>query len=173
MISIIVAIAQNGAIGKHNDLLWHIPEDLKRFRRLTVGHTIIMGKRTYLSLPVRPLSKRRSIVITDDPLDHFEGCLTVNSVEAALASCDPEEEIFIIGGASVYTQFLPLSNRLYLTIVHKDFEGDVFFPEIDYEEWNLGLKEEGVPDGKNDFSSTFCVYDRKVSLPNAQRKNES
>jgi dihydrofolate reductase len=160
MISIIVAVAQNNAIGKNNDLLWHIPADLKRFKKLTLGHTVIMGKKTWLSLPVKPLPNRKSIVITDDPNDHFKGCITVSSIEAALALCIPSEETFILGGASVYRQFLPMTDRLYLTRVYKDFEGDVFFPEINYSEWKLISEEYFPPDDKNDFAFSFLNYDR-------------
>jgi len=160
MISIIVAIAENYAIGKNNDLLWHIPEDLKRFKKLTTGHTIVMGKKTYESLPNRPLPNRRSIVITDDPSEHFEGCLTVYSIREAMLACDPSEENFIIGGASVYRQFLPLADRLYLTIVHKSFEGDVYFPEIDFKEWKLITQEDFPANEQNNFSYSNMIYDR-------------
>jgi len=160
MISIIVAVAQNDAIGKNNDLLWHIPADMKWFKKLTLGHTLIMGKRTYQSLPVRPLSNRRNIVITDDPEDHFEGCLTVSSIEEAVTLCNPTEENFIIGGASIYRQFLPMTDRLYLTKVHKDFEGDVFFPEVNYDNWKLVSEEHFPPDEKNTFAFSFLIYDR-------------
>ena len=160
MISIIVAVAQNDAIGKNNDLLWHIHADLKRFKKLTLGHTIIMGKRTYQSLPIKPLSNRRSVVITDDPDDRFEGCITVSSIEESLKLCDPSKETFIIGGASVYRQFLPLTDRLYLTKVHQDFEGDVFFPAVNYNNWKLVSEENFPPDDKNDFSFSFLIYDR-------------
>ena len=160
MLSIIVAIAENYAIGKNNDLLWHIPEDLKRFKRLTIGHTIIMGKKTYESLPKRPLPGRRSIVITDDPKDQFEGCVTVLSIDEALKQSDPSVENFIIGGASIYRQFLPLADRLYLTKVHRSFDGDVYFPEIDFNEWKLISKEEFAADQHNDFSYTNLVFDR-------------
>jgi len=160
MISIIVAVAQNDAIGKNNDLLWHIPADMKRFKKLTLGHTLIMGKRTYQSLPVKPLSNRQSIVITDDPDDHFEGCIMVSSIEESLKLCDPSQETFIIGGASVYRQFLPLTDRLYLTKVHQDFEGDVFFPVINYNNWKLVSEENFPRDEKNDFTYSFLIYDR-------------
>jgi dihydrofolate reductase len=160
MISIIVAIAQNDAIGKNNDLLWHIPADMKWFKKLTVGHTLIMGKRTYQSLPVKPLSNRKNIVITDDPADHFEGCLTVSSIDAALALCNPSEENFIIGGASIYRQFLPLTDRLYITKVHQDFEGDVFFPVVNYHDWKLVSEENFMPDEKNNFAFSFLIYTR-------------
>jgi dihydrofolate reductase len=160
MISIIVAIAENYAIGKNNDLLWHIPEDLKRFKRLTTGHTIIMGKNTYESLPRRPLPNRRSIVITDDPSESFEGCTTVHSIEEAMKHCDPSEENFIIGGASVYRQFLPFADRLYLTMVNKSFDGDVFFPEINFSLWKVISTEDVPDDGILGFSYSNNIYER-------------
>jgi len=160
MLSIIVAIAENYAIGKNNELLWYIPEDLKRFKKLTTGHTIIMGKKTFESLPKRPLPNRQNIVITDDPKDHFEGCITVLSIDDALKQCDPSKENFIIGGASIYRQFLPFTDRLYLTTVHKSFTGDVFFPPIDFNEWNLISKEDFSSDEHNDFSYSNLIYDR-------------
>ena len=134
-ISIIVAIAQNLAIGKANELLWHIPEDLKRFKKLTTGHTMIMGKRTFESLPIRPLPNRRSIVITDIAGETIPGCEMAYSIDEAVSLCDPDGENFIIGGGSVYRQFMPLADRLYLTLVHKDFDADTFYPEINFDEW--------------------------------------
>ena len=161
MISIIVAIAENYAIGKNNDLLWHIPADLKRFKKITLGHSVIMGKRTYESLPKRPLTDRENIVITDDPEDQFPGCTIIYSIEDALPLIKPEEEAFIIGGASVYRQFLPHTDRLYLTLVHKDFEGDVFFPEIDFREWQLLSMEDFPFDEQLGFSYSYATYQRK------------
>ncbi len=131
MISIIVAIAENNAIGKNNDLLWHIPEDMKRFRKITSGHKIIMGKRTYESLPYRPLKNRTNIVISDIPGDHYEGCVMAYSIQEAMDHCSPDEECFIIGGGMVYRQFLPLADKLYITRVDKSFDADIFFPDID------------------------------------------
>jgi dihydrofolate reductase len=160
MISIIVAIAENYAIGKNNDLLWHIPEDLKRFKKLTTGHAVIMGKKTYESLPRRPLPNRVNIVISDNPNDHFDQCVMAWSIEDALSKSDPADENFIIGGASVYRQFLPFSDRLYITWVHKSFDGDVFFPEIDFSEWLLISSEEISSDSNNDFSYSNNIYDR-------------
>jgi dihydrofolate reductase len=160
MISIIVAIAENYAIGKNNDLLWHIPEDLKRFKRLTTGHTVIMGKKTYESLPRRPLPNRVNIVITDDTNDLFDQCVMAFSIEDALKKMNPSDENFIIGGASVYNQFLPFSDRLYITWVYKSFDGDVFFPEIDFSEWSLVSSEDIPASGKNDFSYSNRIYDR-------------
>ncbi|HKM94060.1 MAG TPA: dihydrofolate reductase [Prolixibacteraceae bacterium] len=134
-ISIIVAIAQNFAIGKNNDLLFHLPDDLKRFKKITNGKTLIMGRNTLLSLPKWPLPNRRHIVITDKPDDHFDGCEVVFSIDEAIQKVKNEPEAFIIGGGMVYRQFYPLARKLYLTLVHKDFDADIFFPEIDFSEW--------------------------------------
>ncbi len=161
MISIIVAIAENYAIGKNNDLLWHIPEDLKRFKKITAGHKVIMGKKTYLSLPVRPLRNRENIVITDNPGDVFEGCTVVYSLAEALGKCNSGEENFIIGGASIYQQFLPCTDRLYLTWIHKEFEGDVFFPVIDFKEWEIISHEDFPTDDQFGFAYSYIVYDRR------------
>jgi dihydrofolate reductase len=161
MISIIVAIAENWAIGKNNDLLWHFPEDLKRFKQITSGHPVIMGKRTFESLPRRPLPNRRNIVITDVPGEVIEGCEMAYSIAGAVALCNPQEESFIIGGASVYRQFLPLADRLYLTRVHRTFEADVFFPEIDFTQWTLVSKEDFERDERNGFPYSNETYDRK------------
>jgi dihydrofolate reductase len=160
MISIIVAIAENLAIGKNNDLLWHIPADLKRFKKITSGHPVIMGKRTFESLPRRPLPNRRNIVITDIPGEIIEGCEMAYSIDGAIAICTPEEENFVIGGASVYRQLLPFTDRLYLTLVRKTFEGDVFFPEIDFSKWKLISTEDFPPDETNNFSYSNQIFDR-------------
>ncbi|MCK9220084.1 MAG: dihydrofolate reductase [Bacteroidales bacterium] len=164
MISIIVAIAENRAIGKNNDLLWHIPADMKRFKGITSGHPIIMGKRTFYSLPRRPLPNRRNIVITDVPGEQIPGCDMAYSIQETIALCNPHEENFIIGGASIYQQFLPYTNRLYLTMVHKSFEGDVFFPEIDFSQWKLFSKENFEPSEGVDFSYSFEIYNRITSF---------
>jgi len=160
-ISIIVAIAENNGIGKNNDLLWHISADLKRFKQITLDHTVIMGKNTYLSLPVRPLKNRRNIVITDNPSDHFDGCVTVFSVDEAIKNCNENEECFVIGGASIYRQFLKLADRLYLTRVNRVFDADTFFPDIGEEEWELVSREIPEPDPQNDFTYEFIILKRK------------
>ncbi|MBL7110720.1 MAG: dihydrofolate reductase [Bacteroidales bacterium] len=160
MISIIVAVAENYAIGKDNKLLWHLPNDLKRFKRLTTGYTIIMGKKTWESLPNQPLPNRRNIVITDDPDDLFEGAEMATSIETALALCDPEDENFVMGGASIYQQFLPLTDRLYLTRIHKSFDGDAFFPELNLLDWERISKDDYPPDAQNDFGYSYYIFDR-------------
>src|SRR5271165_6767188 len=127
-ISIVVAISENHVTGKDNKLLWHLPNDLKHFKEITTGHTVIMGRKTYDSVG-KPLPKRRNIIITRQPIT-IEGCEVVNSIEAALVLCKDENEVFIVGGAEIYKQSIKLTDRIYLTIVHKKFEGDSFFPEI-------------------------------------------
>ncbi|WP_347839674.1 dihydrofolate reductase [uncultured Draconibacterium sp.] len=159
-ISIIVAIAENFAIGKNNDLLFHLPNDLKRFKAITSGHTIIMGRNTLLSLPKWPLPNRRHIIITDKKEDVFEGCETVFSIEEAIEKVKNEEEAFIIGGGMIYRQFFPLAGKLYLTLVHQPFEADTFFPEIDYQNWKE-LNREDFYDEKNDFSYSYLDLERK------------
>jgi dihydrofolate reductase len=160
-ISIIVAIASNSAIGKDNDLLWHISNDLKRFKRLTEGHYIIMGKNTYYSLPVRPLPKRTSLVITDVADEQIDNCLMAYSIEEAIGKMETKRENFIIGGGSIYKQFMPFANKLYITRVNKDFEADTFFPEISLEEWELTEKINVNDDNQNDFNYSFETYVRK------------
>lgn len=159
--SIIVAIAENNAIGKDNRLLWHIPEDLKRFKKLTTGHYLIMGKKTFESLPVRPLPDRTSIVLSDIPGDKIEGCIMAYSLEEAIEKCPDNETCFIIGGGMVYRQFLPIASQLYITRVHKVFEADTFFPEVNLDDWELVETEEHGPEGNNDFSYTYTIYKRK------------
>lgn len=160
-ISIIVAIADNLAIGKDNQLLWHIPADLKRFKALTTGHTIVMGKRTFYSLPLRPLPNRRSIVITDVPGEQIPGCDMAYSIEEAVALMDDDKENFIIGGGMVYRQFMPLADKLYLTIVHKDFDADTFYPAIDFEEWTVIQREDISDDGNLGFDYSYVTCERR------------
>lgn len=155
-----MAIAENFAIGKNNDLLFYLPNDLKRFKKITTGHTIIMGRNTLLSLPRWPLPNRRHIVITDRVEDKFPGCEVVFSIEEALEKVGSEEEAFVIGGGMVYRQFYPLAGKLYLTLVHKPFEADVFFPEINYAEWKEKERED-LYDEKNDFNYSYLDLERK------------
>ena len=159
-ISIIVAIAQNHAIGKNNDLLWHISRDFKWFKEKTRGHQVIMGDRTLESLPNGPLPNRKNIVITNLPDKTFEGCETVYSIEEAVGKCSETEESFVIGGGSIYKQLLSYANKFYLTRVHKDFEADTFF-EVDFSEWNEIYREDVNDDPQNDFSYSFLIYERK------------
>ena len=160
-ISIIVAIASNNAIGKDNDLLWHISKDLKRFKEITKDHFIIMGKRTYYSLPVRPLPNRTSLIITDVANEVIDGCLMAYSIEDVIDKMDSTGENFIIGGGSIYNQFMPIADKLYITRVHKDFEADTYYPEISLKDWELQSQEHVDDDPQNDFNYTFETYTRK------------
>lgn len=160
MISIIVAVSDDLGIGKNNDLLWHLPEDMKRFKRLTTGNTIIMGKRTWESLPKRPLPGRKNVVITDIPHETFEGAVTAYSIDDSVAKCKGDSEIFIIGGGSIYRQFMPLADRLYITHVHRKADADVYFPKIDQSTWEIAEKEEFTPEGDG-IPYTYVIYARK------------
>ncbi len=160
-ISIIVAIAQNNAIGKDNQLLWHIPQDLKRFKALTTGHTIVMGKRTFESLPVRPLPNRRSVVITDIKGEKIDGCEMAYSISEAIDLMEDGRENFVIGGGMVYKQFMPLAHKLYLTIVRKDFEADTFYPEIDFSEWNEIERQDFEAVENLGFDYSYITYERR------------
>lgn len=160
-ISIIVAVARNGAIGLNNDLLWHIPEDFKWFKTHTKGNTVVMGRNTWLSLPVRPLPGRTNIVISDDPADDFEGAIMAGSIEEAIEKMSEAKENFIIGGGSIYSQFMPLAHKFYLTRVHKDFEADVFYPDFDLSEWREVYREDHPEKEPDNLGYTFFIYERK------------
>jgi dihydrofolate reductase len=159
-ISIIVAIAENRAIGRDNQLLWHLSDDLKRFKKLTTGHTLIMGRNTFLSLPNGALPRRRHIVISDVPGEIFEGCEMAGSVQCAVEMAGTTEECFVIGGGMVYAQFLPLAGKLYLTRVHHSFEADTYFPEIDFSQWNPVHSESVEAGENNEYPHTYTEYIR-------------
>ncbi len=161
MISIIVAVSDDWGIGKDNELLWHISEDLKRFKRLTTGRSVIMGKKTWYSLPKRPLPGRRNIVLTDIPGEVIDGSETVYSIEEALSRCSTDEEAFVIGGGSIYRQFMDFADRLYITHVHKKAPADIYFPEIDQKIWEVIEKEEFPASSEQPIPYTYTVYKRK------------
>ncbi len=158
-LSIIAAIAANNAIGKNNQLLCHISEDLQRFKQLTLHHTVIMGRNTFLSLPKGALPKRRNIVVTTQSLQ-FTGCLVAHSLEEALQLCKDEEEIFIIGGSSLYHQTLNQADKLYLTFIHAPFEADAFFPIIDTTQWHTTFSEDHPETNANPYHFSFINYER-------------
>jgi dihydrofolate reductase len=160
MLNIIVCIARNGAIGLNNHLLYHLRADMKQFKSLTTGNTIIMGRRTFESLPKGALPKRRNIVVTHQNLT-FEGAETYHSLDDALAHCAPGEEVFIIGGASVYTEAPPRAQRLYLTEVDDvPAEADTFFPDIVRSEWRELEREHHEADEQNDKPFDFVTLER-------------
>ncbi|GAB1417676.1 MAG: dihydrofolate reductase [Bacteroidales bacterium] len=162
LISFIVAIAQNGAIGKDNRLPWHIPADLKRFKKITTGHTVVMGKQTLHSLPAGPLPNRRNIVLSRTLESCCDGrCELARSMDDVLRMTKGEEEVFIIGGAIVFRQYLPIADKLYLTIVEADIEADTFFDEIDFGAYQLVEQERIGYDSAVGFSYRYETWERK------------
>ncbi|HTM98802.1 MAG TPA: dihydrofolate reductase [Pedobacter sp.] len=158
-ISIVVAISENNAIGKDNQLLWHLPADLKHFKEITTGHTIIMGRKTYDSIG-KPLPNRRSIVITKNASLVIPGVEVVTSVANAFELCKQEEEVFVIGGAEIYRQSLAYATHIYLTRVHQEYGADTFFPEIDPSEWKELNSITHQADQKNEVAYTFSTMER-------------
>ncbi|AKD05282.1 dihydrofolate reductase [Pontibacter korlensis] len=161
MIAIVVAAAENNVIGKDNDLIWYLPADLKHFKKLTMGHPMIMGRKTYEAIG-KPLPGRTSIVVTSQEDYKADGCVVVHSLEAAFAKAkELDEHVSVIGGANVYEQALPFVDTLYFTRVHHAFEGDAFFPELSEEEWQVVEQEYHEPDERNEYSYTFMTLKKK------------
>jgi dihydrofolate reductase len=161
-ISIIAAVADNYAIGKANNLPWHLPADLNHFRQLTTDHAIVMGKRTFESLPKGPLPNRKNIVLTSVMSEGVnKGYFEADSLEDAIYLCEHEEQVFIIGGATVYKQSIDKVDSLYITWVHHEFPADIFFPKIDFKKWEEISREDHEADETNSYSYSFCEYKRK------------
>ena len=160
IVSIIVAASRNNVIGRDNELIWRLSADLKRFKALTTGHTIIMGRKTFDSIG-KPLPERTSVIITRQQDYKQEGCVVAHSLEEALEKVKDQEKVFIIGGGSIYQEALNLADELYLTRVHRNFKGDTFFPEIKMSEWESVHREDCMPDEKNEFPYSFINYKRK------------
>ena len=159
MVSIIVAIAQNGTIGDKNSLLWHIKEDMRFFRTTTSGHPVIMGRKTFESLGSKPLPKRTNIVITRADRE-FEGALTAHSLEEAIRMAGEDDEIFVMGGAQIYREALSVVDRMYITVVERDYEGDTSFPEIDFSQWRLVDVVRHERGEEYEYPFEFRTYDR-------------
>ncbi len=160
MITLIAAVAENNALGKNNQLLWHLPDDFKRFKNITTGHYIIMGRKTFESFP-KPLPKRTHVIITRQKKFSFENCIVVDSLQKAIAICPSAEETFIIGGGEIYSQSIEIADKLDITKVHHSFGADTFFPEIDMNIWKLVFSEFHPKDEKHSFDFTFETYLRK------------
>lgn len=160
-ITLIAAAADNNAIGKDNDLLWHLPDDFKRFKALTTGHTIIMGRKTFESFP-KPLPNRPHVIITRDKTYTvpYPDCFIVHSLEEALQLVTDEELAFVIGGGEIYTQSLPFADTIELTRVHDSFSADTYFPEITEEQWKLVKEEYHSKDEKHAAGFTYLTYER-------------
>lgn len=161
-ISIIAAVADNYAIGKSNNLPWHLPADLKHFKKLTTGHVVVMGKRTFESLPSGPLPNRKNIVLTSVLSEGVNvGYFEADSLEDAIDLCEHEDEIFIIGGATVYKQSLDKVDKMYITWVHDNFAADTFFPQFDVENWKEISRVDCKADDKNPHDYSFVEYVRE------------
>ena len=167
MITLIAAASENNVIGRNQDLPWELPDDLRRFRKRTRGCPVIMGRKNYESIAARiggPLPKRRNIVVTHQSDLSYEGCDMAASVDEAIAIAkeDDAEEIFVIGGGQIYAAALSLADRIDLTRVHADIEGDVFFPEIDFDEWVELAREKHLEDEEHAYAFTHFVLERKL-----------
>lgn len=160
MIILIAAVAENYALGKNNDLLWHLPLDFKRFKETTSGHYIIMGRKTFESFP-KPLPNRTHVIITRQKDFKYEGCIVVQNIEKAIAICPKNEDLYIIGGGEIYAQSIDLADQLDITRVHHSFDADVYFPEIDPKVWELNSEIFNPKDEKHLFDYTFQKYTRK------------
>ncbi len=161
MLTIIAAVAKNNALGKNNQLIWHLPADLKRFKKITSGHHIIMGRKTFESLG-KPLPNRTTIIITRNANFKAAGCIIVNSLTEAVKIAAIDENPFILGGAEIYKQAMDVADILDLTIVHKEFDADVFFPEIDHTIWKEISREDLKADDKNKYDYSFVTFKKRV-----------
>lgn len=159
MITIIAAIAKNNALGKDNKLIWHLPADLKRFKKVTNGHHIIMGRKTFESLG-KPLPNRTTIIITRNKKYKATECIIVNSLAEAIKKARNDDNPYILGGAEIYKQAIDIANELDLTLVHHEFEADAFFPEIDKSVWQEFSREDFKADEKNKYDFSFVKYQR-------------
>lgn len=160
LLTMIAAAAKNDALGKDNDLIWHISEDLKRFKRLTSGHAIIMGRKTFESMP-KALPNRTNIVLTNKKDYQPEGATVVHSLEDALALVKDDSQPFIIGGGEIYRLFMPYCDRIELTRVHQNFEADVFFPEIDLNQWKEIARENIEATNEQPYHYSFITLEKK------------
>lgn len=158
-IAAIVALSENRAIGIDNKLPWHLPADLRHFKEVTLGKPIIMGRKTYESIG-RPLPGRKNIIVTRDKTFSAAGCDIVHSLSDAIQAASDAEEIFIIGGAQLFAEAMPLVQRLYLTVIHENFKGDTFFPSLNNNEWHETHHEDHEPDEKNIYRYSFITMQR-------------
>jgi dihydrofolate reductase len=160
MIIIIAAVAENNALGKNNDLVWHLPDDFKRFKLLTSGHYIVMGRKTFESFP-KPLPNRIHVIVTRQKTYTPEGCLIANTLQEAIQLCPKNEDTYIIGGGEIYNQSIGIADILEITRVHHTFDADTFFPEIDPTVWQLTTEEFHPKDDKHNYSFTYQTFHRK------------
>lgn len=159
LLSLIVAVAKDNVIGGDNKLLWHLPADLKHFKNVTMDHSIIMGRKTFESIG-KPLPGRKNIVVTRQQDYEAKGCIVVHNLQQAINGCEKEQETFIIGGADIFRQSIPAADRIYLTRIDQEFDGDVFFPELNFSEWKLVKYVKHHADEKNKYDYSFAEYQR-------------
>jgi dihydrofolate reductase len=160
IISIIAAVADNMVIGKNNLLPWHLPADFEYFKKVSLGKPIIMGAKTFESIG-KALPGRKNIVLSNNPSYRADGCLVASALEEALKLAEPADEVMVGGGESVYKQFLPLADKMYLTFVHYNFEGDTFFPTFMGDDWREVSREDHGADEKNFYAYSFVVFERE------------
>lgn len=160
-ISLIVAMTKNRVIGANNQLPWHLPADLRHFKSLTLGKPIVMGRKTYESIG-KPLPGRTNIILTQQPNYHAEGCLVVHSIDAVLSAANDAAELMIIGGSSIYAEFLPLAQKIHLTEIAAAIVGDAYFPELTNIEWQKIAQEDYQADEKNVYNYSFVTLERSV-----------
>jgi len=160
MITIIAAIGKNRALGKDNDLIWHLPNDLKRFKQVTSGHDVIMGRKTFESLG-KPLPNRTNIIITRNGNFHAKGCIVVNSLEAAIKAAKADPNPYILGGAEIYDQAIKIADILDLTLVDAILDADAFFPKIDKDIWKETARQDFYADEKHQYNYSFVTYKKK------------
>jgi len=160
-LTLIAAMSENRVIGKDNDLIWHMPTDMKRFMQLTTGHHVIMGRNTFESMGKKLLPRRTNIVVTRQKNYEAKGCIVVHELEAAISKAEGDSQPFIIGGAKLYESALPYAHTIELTVIHHQFEGDTFFPEFNKSEWILQNEESHPADDKNPYPFTFKTYTKQ------------
>lgn len=166
-VSLIAAMDKNRVIGSNNELPWRLPSDLRRFKSVTMGKSVVMGRKTYESIG-KPLVGRHNIVVTRDREYLAKGCTVVHSIDEALLAAEGEE-VMVIGGAQLYEQLLPRADRLYLTIIDAEFPGDAYFPAIDPDRWQEVRREPNTPDKKNQYAFDFVVMERRPNLVDSSR----
>ena len=159
ILSLIAAVSKNNVIGNNNKLIWHLPADLKYFKTMTTGHTVIMGRKTFDSIG-KPLPNRRNLIVTRQENFIAEGCEIFNDLQQAIDACTGEEEVFIVGGAEIYKQSIEVADKIYLTRIDKVFEGDAYFPEFNLSEWRLANYARHHADEKNQYDYSFSEFER-------------
>lgn len=164
MISLVVAMDRNGLIGVGNRVPWRLPDDMKYFRQITMGKPVVMGRKTYESIPdrFRPLAGRTNIILTKQLGYNAAGCIVTHSLSSALEAAHDAQEVMVIGGAEIYGQFLPTADRIYLTMIDGEFEGDVYFPELDREGWYESYSDEHSIDERHAYPFTFLLLERRL-----------